>query len=250
MISIAIREGIHIGTSGWNYDHWKGPFYDETISGDEMLRAYANRFRTVEVNGTFYSLPEPDTVKEWCDTVPEEFTFSVKASRYITHMKKLKDPNEPLANLFEIIEPFGEQVGPVLFQLPPNWNVDTDRLENFLEALPTGYRYTFEFRDRSWHCEEVYELLNEHEAALCFYDLENYRSPEKHTAGFVYLRLHGPNEEAYTGSYPEKELKKFAGKFTGWRDEGRPVYCYFDNDQEGYAPNDALRLIEIMKDME
>ena len=161
-----IANGIHIGTSGWNYDGWKGNFYPEKIAGPRMLEAYGHSFTTVEVNGTFYSLPKSTTVEDWRDKVPDNFGFSVKASRYITHMKKLKDPREPLDNLYEILKAFGGLLGPVLFQLPPSWQMNFGRLKAFLESLSPEYRYAFEFRDESWHCEDIYDLLSQHNAAL------------------------------------------------------------------------------------
>lgn len=245
-----IAKGIHIGTSGWNYDAWKGDFYPEKIGGTRMLEEYGQRFGTVEVNGTFYSLPDPATVEDWCGRVPDDFVFSVKASRYITHMKKLKDPREPLDNLHEVLEAFGGRLGPVLFQLPPNWRLNLERLRNFLDSLSGRYRYTFEFRDDSWHCEAVYDLLAEHDAALCFYDYEKYQSPEKLTTDFVYIRLHGPETQAYQGGYPDETLADWARKCLNWRKSGHAVFAYFDNDEKARAPKDAQRLRQCIREMD
>lgn len=242
-----LPKGIHIGTSGWNYDGWKGNFYPEKLSGERMLEAYAEKFDTVEVNGTFYSLPKPETIENWSAKVPDDFVFSVKASRFITHMKKLKDPKEPLDKLYRVIQAFGEKLGPVLFQLPPNWGVDTGRLTNFLDTLSRDFRYTFEFRDESWHCEAVYRLLEEHEAAFCFYDYETKQAPRRQTADFTYMRLHGPEEQAYKGSYRDGVLDKYAQDCLNSRKSGRSVFCYFDNDEKACAPHDAKRLIERVK---
>lgn len=243
-----IAKGIQVGTSGWNYDAWKGDFYPEKISGARMLAEYGRRFGTVEVNGTFYSLPKPASVEDWAEQVPEDFVFSVKASRYITHMKKLKDPREPLDKLYQVLDAFGDRLGPVLFQLPPNWQLDLDRLKNFLESLSGRYRYTFEFRDDSWHCEEVYDLLAEHDAALCFYDYEQRQSPEKLTTDFAYIRLHGPETQAYQGRYPDEALESWARKCLNWRKNGQSVFCYFDNDEKAYAPDDAQRLRQFIRE--
>lgn len=242
-----LPSGIHIGASGWNYDGWKGVFYPEKITGNAMLDAYVKTFSTVEVNGTFYSLPEPETVADWSRRVPADFLFSVKASRYITHMKKLKDPEEPLSNLFEILESFGDKLGPVLFQLPPGWNADTERLEHFLKQLPKCFRYTFEFRDESWFCEEVYALLDQYRVSLCFYDYEKKQSPHHHFADFVYLRLHGPEATAYKGSYPDETLDDYAKNCLSWRKNGQSIFVYFDNDEKAQAPRDAQRLINRVK---
>lgn len=235
---------IRIGTSGWNYDAWKGSFYPGETPASRFLETYAETFSSVEVNGTFYRLPEVDTVHEWVRSVPDSFVFSVKASRFITHMKKLRDPEEPLVRLEEVLDAFGEKLGPVLFQLPPKWTVNAGRLGEFLERLSLDFRYTFEFRDRSWHTDEVYRLLRENNVAWCVYDLEGRQSPEETTADFVYVRLHGPNRQAYTGSYPGQSIAKWARRCRKWRDEGRAVYCYFDNDEKAHAPDNAKRLRE------
>jgi len=162
-------------------------------------------------------------------------------------MKELKDPEEPISNLFEILEPFGQKLGPVLFQLPPNWSVDVDRLRHFLEGLPKRFRYTFEFRDESWFCDEVYQLLDQYNASLCFYDYERKQSPHRHTADFVYLRLHGPEEQAYKGSYPNETLDDYARNCRSWRKNGQSVFVYFDNDDKACAPKDAQRLLDRVK---
>lgn len=238
------RGEIHIGTSGWHYRHWVGPFYPEHTPSRDYLRYYARHFRTTEINNTFYNLPAAGTLAEWRDQTPEGFCFACKASRYITHMKKLKDPQQSTQRFFDAIDTLGERLGPVLFQLPPNWRVDPGRLAAFLEALPTGPRYTFEFRDHSWHCGEIFTILERHRAALCIYDLAGYRSPVITTAGFTYVRLHGPGN-AYQGRYDGRTLAGWARRITGWREAGLDVYCYFDNDEAGYAPHDALRLNDM-----
>ena len=241
-------KGIHVGTSGWNYDAWKGDFYPEKIGGDRMLEEYGGRFGTVEVNGTFYSLPKRATVEDWTQRVSDDFVFSVKASRYITHMKKLKDSREPLENLYDILEAFGDRLGPILFQLPPNWQCNLERLQDFLGSLSKAYRYTFEFRDDSWHCQAVYDLLAEHDAGLCFYDYEQRQSPEKMTTDFAYIRLHGPEAQAYQGSYPDEALEDWARKCLNWRKSGQTVFCYFDNDDKACAPEDAQRLRQYIRE--
>ncbi|WP_166254710.1 DUF72 domain-containing protein [Marinobacter salicampi] len=237
---------VFVGTSGWNFKSWEGDFYPDRMPGKELLPEYARHFRSVEVNNSFYNLPEPETAEAWAKDVPNDFRFACKASRYITHMKKLKDPAEGIDRLMEALEPLGKKLGPILFQLPPNWRVNTERLEAFLEKLPGRHRYTFEFRDPSWHCDEVYELLEEYKAALCFYDYQKYQSPERPTADFVYIRLHGPEETAYTGSYDGRTLAGYARKIQRWQEEGRDVYCYFDNDEKACAPKDAAKLCEML----
>lgn len=241
-----VEETIHIGTSGWHYDHWKGPFYPDDISAAEMLGFYAGHLGTVEINNSFYQLPEDKTLSEWRDNVPQGFVFSAKASRYITHMKKLKDPEEPVSTFIERITVLGEKLGPILFQLPPRWKLNLERLRSFLDALPGDHRYAFEFRDPSWFAKEVYEALCDKNAAFCIYELAGRLSPKEVTADFVYVRLHGPGD-AYEGDYDAQTLAGWAGAFSSWARKGLDVYCYFDNDQKGYAARNALMLLDMLR---
>jgi len=206
-----------------------------------MLGYYAGRFRTVEVNNTFYQLPEKKTLLHWHDSVPAGFIFAVKASRYITHMKKLREAEEPVSTFMQRMEALGGKLGPILFQLPPRWKLDLERLRSFLAVLPGGRKYAFEFRDASWFHEEVYGLLDRHNIALCIYNLEGRLSPKKITADFVYVRLHGPGQ-AYRGKYDAKTLAGWAHAFSAWCGKGLDIYCYFDNDQGGYAAANAIEL--------
>jgi len=232
---------IHIGTSGWHYKHWKGPFYPEDLPDERMLEHYAGFFDTAEINSTFYHLPEEGTIAQWRDAVPDKFIFTVKASRYITHMKKLKDPQQTLPRFLSRAQVLGDKLGPILFQLPPRWQVNLDRLEAFLGTLPSGLRYAFEFRDPSWLNERSEEVLAKAGAAFCIYDLDGRQSPLSVTADFVYVRLHGP-QGAYQGSYDDATLKDWGRTFLSWVREGKEVYCYFDNDEKGYAVLNALDL--------
>jgi uncharacterized protein YecE (DUF72 family) len=232
---------IRIGTSGWNYNHWLGTFYPKGTRQRDLLAAYAERFDSVEINRTFYSLPDKDAVATWRAQAPAGFLFAVKASRYLTHRKKLKDPEEPIERLLGHVEPLKEKLGPVLFQLPPRWRVNPGRLERLLEELPGNHRYAFEFRDPSWHDDRILQLLSSRNAAFCIFDLAGTRSPVELTAGFVYIRLHGPGGP-YQGSYHSRTLSAWARRMVEWRDAGKDVYCYFDNDEKAYAPRDAARL--------
>jgi len=239
------RKKFHIGTSGWHYAHWKGPFYPEDLEAGRYLRYYLDRFRTVEINHTFYKMPGVETLREWKETVTDDFIFSVKASRYITHMKKLKDPVDPVSNFLEKIRVLGASLGPILFQLPPNWGFNPDRLESFLDSLPEGHRYAFEFRDPSWFDERAYRLLSQNSAAFCIYDFDRRQSPKEITADFIYIRLHGPHGP-YRGQYSTQSLSGWAGALSAWKGEVDEIFCYFDNDQEGFAPRDALRLKKML----
>ena len=237
----------YIGTSGWHYQHWKGPFYPEGLRTSGFLEHYSQHFSTAEVNNSFYRLPEEKTLAGWRDAVPESFIFSVKASRYLTHMKKLKDPQEPLKRLLDKVITLEDKLGPILFQLPPRWRLNPERLESFLEILPENHRYAFEFRDASWFDDEVYRILRGYGAAFCIYDLDGQTSPKEVTADFVYVRLHGP-KGPYQGRYGTEMLSGWTGAFSRWVNEGKDVYCYFDNDEAGYAPQDALRLQQMMEE--
>ena len=240
-----IRKQMHVGTSGWNYNHWKDVFYPRKMPSSDLLSYYAGHFTTVEINNSFYQVPAEETLQAWHDTVPDDFIFSVKASRYITHMKKLKDPREPVDRFMASIKALGKKCGPVLFQLPPRWKCNPDRLDAFLAALPSGARYTMEFRDETWFNQKVYNILEDHNAAFCMYHLDKKLSPRKLTADFVYIRLHGP-EQAYQGSYDQKTLAGWVGAMSTWADQGRQIYCYFDNDQQGYAAQNALAMKKML----
>lgn len=236
---------IHIGTSGFHYRHWVGPFYPEDLRAEEWLPYYAERFTSLEVNNSFYRLPAKSTVKKWLDAVPSDFIFTVKANRFITHMKKLKDPKASNARFLDWVKCFGKQLGPILFQLPPHWSCNATRLTEFLAALPRGLDYAFEFRDESWMTDKVYGMLRDHNAAFCIYELNGYQSPCISTADFVYVRLHGPGA-AYVGRYGKARLTAWKDKVASWRKGSKRVYWYFDNDDRGYAAQDALCLREIL----
>ncbi|MGD8938638.1 MAG: DUF72 domain-containing protein [Gammaproteobacteria bacterium] len=236
---------IFIGTSGWSYNHWRGAFYPHATRNDQMLEYYLQHFRSTEINNTFYHLPEKKTLQHWHELAPKGFVFSVKASRYITHMKKLKDPRASTSEFFNRITILGDRLGPVLFQLPPKWKFNEARFSEFLQSLSRDFRYTFEFRDRSWINPQVLELLSQYQAAFCIYELNGYMSPKEITTDFVYIRLHGPNGP-YEGSYSKRTLSGWAGVISAWQKRGLSTYCYFDNDQAGYAPDNALSLSAML----
>ena len=278
---------IRIGPSGWSYDEWSGGFYPSGLSSEERLEYVADRFDTVEVNGTFYSLTTPSAVRGWRDQTPQWFIFAIKGSRYITHVKRLRDPAQALANFFASgVLDLGERLGPVLWQLPPNLKFDRDRLEAFLELLPhdtdqaaalarehddrvgaVSYgdgvnhrlRHVVEFRHPSFFSAEPLSLARQHGCAVaCSHSTEWPLSGDV-TAGFVYIRLHGPGE-TYASGYGDDELRRWAERAGTWRGGGevddlptfseaqpperkeRDVYVYFDNTAAGHAPEDALRL--------
>lgn len=236
---------LYVGTSGWNYKHWKGNFYPEDLKQNEWLKYYSGKLNSVEINNSFYRLPDIKTFNNWAKTTPANFIFSVKGSRYITHMKKLKDPGQSSKKLFAHIKRLKTKQGPVLFQLPPRWGFNKERFENFLSILPVKYRYSFEFREKSWWNDKVLELLKKHNYAFCIYELAGTLSPKEITADFVYIRLHGPGDK-YQGSYSNKELSGWAGAISSWRRNHKDIYIYFDNDDSGYAVNNALKLKDML----
>lgn len=237
---------VHIGTSGWNYKHWKGEFYPQDVPQKKWLAYYVQHFETVEVNNTFYQLPEFNTFETWRDTVPTGFTFALKASRFITHMKKLKDPKPSSEKFFNRSERLEDKLGPILFQLPPGWQLNVERLTEFLQTIPSEHRYVFEFRNETWLTNEVYGLLRQHNVAFCIQDFRGKQSPREITADFTYVRMHGPGAMAYMGSYSVAALKNWARQIESWRKGLKDVYVYFNNDIGGCAVKDAMKLREMM----
>jgi uncharacterized protein YecE (DUF72 family) len=236
---------VRIGTSGWHYPHWRGPFYPDKLPASRMLAYYLEHFDTVELNNSFYRLPSEAAFQDWHDSTPANFRFAVKASRFITHMKKLKDPQAALARFLPRAELLGRKLGPILFQLPPWWELNLERLLAFLEVLPRGHRYCFELRNPTWHVPEVYRALRKHNAAFCIYEIAGFQSGKDLTADFSYIRLHGPGG-AYQGSYSDATLSEWAARIRNWSRDLKQIYVYFDNDQGAFAARNALRLKELL----
>lgn len=236
---------VLIGTSGWHYDSWRGPFFPKGLPLKSQLQFYASQFQTAELNGVFYRTPTPEAVKTWREQTGRDFVFAWKASKFITHWKRL---SENSVNSLELLEHrlslLGNKVGPVLFQLPPNFKADADRLRTFFKLLPNKRRYSFEFRDPSWYAPKILKLLADQNISLCLSDHHDAPAPWKRTADFVYVRGHGPGGR-YKGHYPESTLKEWAKRIRSWKKRGIDVYVYFDNDQKSAAPADALKLRQI-----
>lgn len=237
---------VYVGTSGWHYKHWLGDFYPERYPTAKMLSYYARGFETVEINNSFYRLPEESTFRQWKEQVPPGFIFAVKASRFITHIKRLRQPKDSIDLLLKRAAPLGEAMGPILFQLPPNWKVDLERLREFLDVLPKPLHVTLEFRDPSWNNDQVYELLRLHNVAHCLHDWREMPWPRELTADFTYIRFHGSGER-YGGNYPEKVLRHWAEKINGWGDRLKQVYVYFNNDTGGHAIPNACALRQMLE---
>jgi len=210
-----------------------------------MLDYYAQHFCTVEINNSFYRLPPESAVETWRDSTPVGFCFAMKGSRFLTHMKKLNDPGTGIERFFERADLLGKKLGPIVFQLPPNWELNLPRLEAFLEALPGRHRYAFELRNETWRTEPVYRLMRKHNAAFCIYELAGYHTEFTLTANFTYVRLHGP-DGAYAGSYDDAKLNEWAERIRRWKQDLRAVYVYFDNDQSGFAAKNALSLSHMV----
>ena len=238
--------GIHIGTSGYHYKHWLGRYYPAGTKPSAMLAHYIRDFDTVELNNTFYQLPNESTFDAWRDNTPDDFLFAVKGSRFITHMIKLKDAQRGLTNFLPRAERLGPKLGPILWQLPPGWKVNVERLEEFLSLLPPQHRYTFELRNETWMTDAVLEVLKKYNAAFCIYELAGYQSPLEITADWTYIRLHGPTAFKYQGSYTDAQLSEWADRIRTWSRKLKTVYVYFDNDDSAYAVDNALTLKRLV----
>jgi uncharacterized protein YecE (DUF72 family) len=233
---------VRIGCSGWSYEDWRGGLYPEGLPARAWLERYAEVFDTVEVNATFYRLPRRETVEAWVDQVPGDFLFAVKASRYLTHMKRLREIGDAVARFWEPLEPLrrSRRLGPVLWQLPESFRRDDDLLASALAGLPRA-RHCFEFRHPSWFKPAVRELLEEHGASLAIGDDKRRQLPEARPAGEVaYLRLHY-GSRGRDGNYSAAELDRWRRRVAGWRSR-RDVFAYLNNDWRGFAPANAREL--------
>jgi uncharacterized protein YecE (DUF72 family) len=211
-----------------------------------MLDYYLRDFDTVELNNTFYHLPKETSFDSWRESVPSRFIFAVKGSRFLTHMIKLKDADRGIWNFIPRAQRLGKKLGPILWQLPPRWNVNAERLEEFLTKLPHDIHYAFELRNTTWMTDSVYEILKKHNAAFCIYELAGYQSPMEITANWAYIRLHGPTQFKYQGSYSNAQLTKWAQRIDDWAHKLNRIYVYFDNDDSAYAVNNALTLKSLV----
>jgi len=236
----ARRGALRVGTSGYQYRHWRRRFYPTDLPQRRWLAWYAERFDTVEINNTFYGLPTAETVDHWREAAPRGFRYALKFSRYGSHIKRLKDPEASLPAFLEVAEGLGARLGPILVQLPPRWRADPERLRAFLEAAPRRHRWAVEVRDLDWLRDEVYAVLADHDAALVIHDLiEDH--PRVRTASWTYLRYHGTGSR-YAGGYSPQKLSAEARRVRRDLDAGRDVYAYFNNDLGGHAVADAATL--------
>jgi len=236
---------LQIGTSGWVYKHWMDIFYPSHLPSDQQLSFYAQHFSTVEINFSFYRLPERSVFESWREQTPPGFLFAVKGSRYLTHMKKLKDPEEPLSRLMERAEGLQEKLGPILFQFPHTWHLNLERLQSFLELLQTygQQRFTFEFRHSSWLIPQVYKLLENASAALCLPVSPTVPLDVRLTAPWTYIRMHTGQ---YGVGYSDEELSIWANRIRLFLQQEADVYIYFNNDPDGHAIRDAQHLCRLL----
>jgi uncharacterized protein YecE (DUF72 family) len=232
---------VRIGCSGWIYRHWRELFYPAGLAQHRWFAFYAETFDTVELNTSFYHLPKPETFAKWRDQAPEGFRYAVKAPRFITHMKKLKDCAEPVEEFLSRARNLGETIGPILYQLPPRWACNTERLEEFLGHLHPDLHHVFEFREMSWVTEEVLALLDARGIAFCAHDMPGLATPSWASGQIAYLRFHGGSGK-YVGRYSDDALLAWTDWIVAQASGGRDVWCYFNNDIHGHAIHDALTL--------
>jgi uncharacterized protein YecE (DUF72 family) len=228
----------YIGTSGWHYDDWRGRFYPEKLPKTKWLEFYARHFPTLELNNTFYRLPSEQAFTNWYDSSPPDFTFAVKVSRFITHIKRLKNCDDEVNNFMSRVAILKEKLGPLLYQLPPGLHRDDDRLTSFLAILPPGLKHAIEFRHQSWLTDEVFDILRRHQVGFCVFDMPSLTSPLVATADFAYIRFHG-SDSLYSSCYTDEEMADWAGKIAQLAENLGSVYIYFNNDIAGYALQNA-----------
>jgi uncharacterized protein YecE (DUF72 family) len=237
-----------IGTSGWVYPHWRDRFYPHDLAQSKWFDFFSQEFDSVELNNSFYRLPAEDTWRKWAKAAPKGFMFAVKASRFITHIKRLKDCEEPLEMFLGRARLLGDSLGPVLYQLPPNFHYKTqnvERLTEFLSLLPQDIRHVFEFRHDSWFNADLFSLLRIHNAGFCAFHTAGRETPLEATTDFAYVRFHGPDGE-YDGSYSDSDLAVWAGRLRDLPEDVRDVFVYFNNDTQAFAVTNARKFIDLI----
>ena len=232
---------IRIGCSGWNYRHWRGSFYPQGLAQKNWFQFYAEHFDTVEINNSFYRLPKAETFEKWRAAAPPGFCYAVKANRFLTQAKKLKDCEEPLARMLAPFRALGDRLGPVLYQLPPRFRINLERLESFLRLLPKDAVSVFEFREKSWYVPETLALLERYGASFCAHDMPGSASERWAAGPIAYVRLHGAAGK-YWGRYPDQNLLSWSDWMAAQAKAGRPVWAYFNNDIHAHAIHDAQTL--------
>lgn len=237
---------VRIGCSGWVYQHWRGLFYPDKLAVKRWFAFYASEFDTVEINNSFYRLPKAETFDLWREQAPPGFCYAVKANRFLTQAKKLKECEEPIARMMAPFRHLEHTLGPVLYQLPPRFKVNLERLESFLQIVPKDVTNVFEFRDTSWYCDAVFALLERHGASFCAHDMPGLASPRLAIGPAAYLRFHGGLAKYY-GRYPDERLLDWADWIAEQARAGRTVWAYFNNDPEAHAIHDAQTLRAMVR---
>lgn len=234
-------QSIRVGCSGWQYRHWKESFYPSTLPQKKWLESYAERFDTVEVNNSFYRLPSEKTFSAWRERVPDFFVFAVKASRYLTHIRRLKEPADPLRLFWSRARLLGSKLGPVLYQLPPYWKRNERRFFDLLDALPEEPLQVVEFRDPTWYTDAIFRAMEAKGVAMCIHDHHESAAPRETIGPFGYVRFHGADGH-YQGAYSDRALQDWAAWLAKEARSGKPIYAYFNNDTGAYAPRNAQTL--------
>lgn len=238
-------QAVRVGCSGWQYRHWKGNFYPSSLPQKKWLDYYASQFDTVEINNSFYRLPSEKSFSEWRDRVPDHFLYAVKASRYLTHIKRLKDPADPLHRFWSRARLLGPKLGPVLYQLPPHLKRNERRLFDFLEALPDHPLQVVEFRDPTWYTDETFRAMEAKGVAMCIHEHHESATPRETVGPFVYARFHGADGH-YQGAYSDRALRDWAAWLAKEARSGKAIYAYFNNDTGAHAPRNAQTLRESL----
>ncbi|OHB56712.1 MAG: hypothetical protein A2Y12_12690 [Planctomycetes bacterium GWF2_42_9] len=244
MSKVKTSRDIRIGTSGWYYNHWYSRFYPEDLAKTKWFKFYAENFNTVEINSSYYHFPTDAGVKKWYKSSPDNFIYAVKANRYITHMKKLKDVEKQTNDFLATVSQLKEKLGPILFQLPPSLKKDFGLLKEFLPLLKKQKKIVFEFRNKSWHSEDCFTLLDDNNITFCIYDMGDYQTPRVVTGDMIYIRFHGTSGK-YAGTYPDEMLKEWAGWIKNNSKKVKSCYAYFNNDSNAYAVYNAKTLINL-----
>lgn len=239
---------VHIGCSGWTYKHWRGIFYETGLPQKRWFERYAKEFDTVEINNSFYRLPAGSTFRRWREQAPNGFCYAVKANRYLTQAKKLLECEEPLARMLDAVRELGSHLGPVLYQLPPSFSINLERLRQFLEVLPRDPTSVFEFRNTQWYHKETYDLLNSFGASFCVHDMAGSASERIAVGPIGYVRFHGAAGK-YWGRYADRDLLSWADWIGSEARQGRSVWCFFNNDIHGHAIEDARTLRAMVSQM-
>ena len=239
---------IYVGTSGYSYQHWRCRFYPENLPSSKWLQFYSQHFKTVELNFTFYRLPLQKNFKDWYEKTPKEFKFVIKGSRFITHIKRLNNCRRPLREFFNRAKSLKEKLTCCLWQLPPSFKCDLERLDKFTKILKTHYsfcRHTFEFREKSWFNPQTYGILSKNNINLCIADSPDFKTPTESTSSFIYLRFHG-SETTYGSRYSDKELRTWSRKAKNWLKDKKLLFAFFNNDAQAFAVDNALKFKELL----